>query len=342
LAGKDPFKNLTKQQWIEAVRRAQVWQPTDVASKDLKAGPAEFAPGQEVSCEHFLKKQISGNSPKFWCELKPGDDVKVKYGEENGEVYGEVAATRLLWALGFGADQMYPVVVICRGCSANPFKNREKTSTETRFDPAAIERPMPGDEMEYSTGSGWSWVDLNSVDQSLGGAPLAHRDALKLLAVFIQHTDSKSAQQRLVCLDKVMAKAMDKMRDESTSDARCEHPFMMLNDIGLTFGKANAFNRNQPGSVNLKAWSDMKVWKDERGCVGNLPKSMTGTLENPRISEGGRKFLADLLNQLSDQQIRDLFEVSRVTRRDKTSTIDGWVNVFKQKRDEVSNRVCTS
>jgi hypothetical protein len=341
-AGKDPFKNLNKKDWIEAVRRAQVWRATDVASKDLKAGPGEFAPGQEVSCEYFPKKQINGNTPKFWCELKPGDEVKVKYGEDNGEVYGEVAATRLLWALGFGADEEYPVVVTCRGCSSNPFKNREKTSGQTRFDPAALERPMPGDAMEYSTDSGWSWVDLNSVDTSLGGAPLAHRDALKLLAVFIQHTDSKPAQQRLVCLDKVLAKATDKMTDQSTSDARCEHPFMMLNDIGLTFGKANAFNRNQPGSVNLKAWAEMKVWKDERGCVGNLPKSMTGTLENPRISEGGRKFLADLLNQLSDQQIRDLFEVSRVTRREKTSTIDGWVNAFKQKRDEVSNRVCTS
>src|SRR5204863_20326 len=158
--------------------------------------------------------------------------------------------------------------------------NREKTSGQTRFDPAAIERPMPGDEMEYSAGSGWSWVDLNSVDTSLGGAPLAHRDALKLLAVFIQHTDSKPAQQRLVCLDKVLAKAIDKVMDESPNDVRCEHPFMMLNDLGLTFGKANAFNRNQPGSVNLKAWAEMKVWKEERGCIGNLPKSMTGTLEN--------------------------------------------------------------
>ena len=48
-AGKDPFKNLNKKDWIEAVRRAQVWRATDVASKDLKAGPGEFAPGQEVS-----------------------------------------------------------------------------------------------------------------------------------------------------------------------------------------------------------------------------------------------------------------------------------------------------
>ena len=102
-AGKDPFKNLTKKQWIEAVRRAQVWRETDVASKDIKAGNGEFAPGEQVSCE-FFPKQSSGNTPKFWCQLKPGDEVKVKYGENNGEVYGEVAATRLLWALGFGAD----------------------------------------------------------------------------------------------------------------------------------------------------------------------------------------------------------------------------------------------
>jgi hypothetical protein len=340
--GKDLFKNLSKKQWIEAVRRAQVWEPTDVAAKDLKAGPGAFAPDQEVSCEYFPNKQINGNTPKFWCELKPGDEVKVKYGEQNGEVYGEVAATRLLWALGFGADEMYSVAVMCRGCSADPFRNRGKTSTQTRFDPAAIERQMPGETMEFSSDSGWSWVDLNSVDPSLGGAPLAHRDALKLLAVFIQHTDTKPSQQRLVCLDKVLAKAMDRVMDESPADAQCEHPFMMLNDIGRTFGKANVFNRDQPGSANLKAWADAKVWKEERGCQGNLPKSMTGTLEDPRISEGGRKFLADLLNKLSDQQIRDLFEVARVTRRDKTSTIDGWVNAFKHKRDDVSNRICTS
>ena len=32
------------------------------------------------------------------------------------------------------------------------------------------------------------------------GAPRAQRDALKLLAVFLQHTDRKPEQQRIVCL----------------------------------------------------------------------------------------------------------------------------------------------
>jgi hypothetical protein len=193
---------------------------------------------------------------------------------------------------------------------------------------------MPGKLMEIAPDSGWSWIDLNFVDQTDGGAPLAHRDALKLLAVFIQHTDSKAAQQRLVCLDAVLGK--------KASDDRCVHPFMMLNDVGRTFGKANMFNKDEPGSVDLKAWAGMSIWKDKTGCVANMPKSMTGTLENPRIGEEGRRFLAGLLGQLSDGQIHDLFDVARFTRRQPGTTIDDWVNAFKQNRDEIATRSCTS
>ncbi len=129
----------------------------------------------------------------------------------------------------------------------------------------------------------------------------------------------------------------------------CEHPFMMLNDVGLTFGRANTFNNNTKGGMNLAAWSKTPVWKDATNCVGNLPKSMTGTLDNPPITEAGRQFLADLMTQLSDAQIHDLFEVSRVTLRlrdpgDVSSgfpTVDEWVNIFKQKREQIVARRCS-
>jgi hypothetical protein len=73
---------------------------------------------------------------------------------------------------------------------------------------------------------------------------------------------------------------------------------------------------------------------------------MTGTLENPLISESGRKFLADLLVQLSDAQLHELFDVARFPLRSRSGgakrpvTIDQWVDAFKQKRDEVVNRTC--
>jgi hypothetical protein len=80
------------------LRRAQVWNPTSVSSADLLAGPAgagAFAPGETVSCA-YIKETLTGHSPKFTCRLENGDRVKVKYGGTNGEVYGEVLATRLL------------------------------------------------------------------------------------------------------------------------------------------------------------------------------------------------------------------------------------------------------
>ena len=67
---------------------------------------------------------------------------------------------------------------------------------------------------------------------------------------------------------------------------------------------------------------------------------MTGSLENPRISEAGRKFLASRLLLLGDQQIRDLFRAARAERRD--GTVDDWVRVFKRKRDEIVKARCAA
>src|SRR4029453_16522737 len=100
------------------LRKAHVWTATSVSEMDLKAGPqgkGAFPLNEMVTCD-YVQAKPSGNSPKFDCAIAPGDVVKVKYGKGNGEVHAEVLATRLLWALGFGADSMYPVRVTCRGC----------------------------------------------------------------------------------------------------------------------------------------------------------------------------------------------------------------------------------
>jgi hypothetical protein len=334
--GGAPAVKLTDQARLAAIRRAQVWVHTDVPTMNLRAGPpgpGAFQPNETVTCD-YVKKKMNGNSPKFTCAISPGDEVKVKYGVDNGEVYGEVGATRLLWALGFGADRMYPVRVVCRGCPPDPKNNPDDRRSVVTFDPAAIERKMHGHALENKENSGWAWPELDLVDEAAGGAPRAQRDALKLLAVVMQHTDSKREQQRLVCVS------------GEPEDQPCRETFMILNDVGLTFGHANTFNHNGSGSVNFDEWSRTSVWKDSKRCVGNLPKSMTGTLENPLISESGRKFLADLLVQLSDAQLHELFDVARFPLRSRSGgakrpvAIDQWVDAFKQKRDEVVNRTC--
>ena len=306
--------------------------PTDVASMDVRTGPKEpgaFAPFAEIECT-YSPKELTGNSPKFACVMAPDDELKVKYGKKNGEVYAEVAASRLLWALGFGADRMYPVKVRCHGCPADPANDKKDPQPELVFDPAAVERKMPGMTLEKKPDSGWSWDELAQLVENAPPEMKAHRDALKLIAVMLQHTDTKPQQQRLICLPG---------SGEVTTAADCKQPFMMINDLGVTFGKATLLNRNGPSSVNFDNWSKEPVWKDAKACVGNLPSSFTGTLDNPVISEAGRKFLADLLAQLTDVQLHDLFEVSRFDLRSE-STIDDWVGAFKAKRTEITNATC--
>jgi hypothetical protein len=318
-----------------AIERSRVWSPARIAAIDIKAGPSgpgAFAFHETVTCK-YLDKKLSGNSPKFACVIGEDDEVKVKFGGTNGEVYGEVLATRLLWALGFPADRMYPVNVICKGCPAE-YLGIERPNGESRFDPAVIERKVDGAEWGDK---GWSWKELDLLDGERG-APRAHRDALKLLAVFIQHTDSKPQQQLIVCQSKA------KWPDPAT----CANPFLMISDVGLTFGRATFSNANQPSGVNLAAWRETPVWKDEAGCVGNLPKSFTGTLGEPVISEAGRQFLAGLLMQLSDRQLFDLFEAARVRLRLRSpgkvdsgfATEADWVDAFKAKRQQIVERRC--
>ena len=316
------------------IARAEVWRPTVVPAMNLALGPEgpkAFPLGATVSCT-YLDKHLSGTSPKFVCRLPDGDELKVKYGGNNGEVYGEIAASRLLWALGFGADHMYSVRVICDGCPDEIGNVASEKGTRI-VDPAAVERKMPGQELFDS----WDWDELEKVDEAAGGAPKAHRDALKLLAVLLQHSDSKPQQQRIICPE-----------GSESEDGRCLRPLMIMQDLGVTFGRANALNQQPRGSVNLVGWNRVPVWKESSTCVGNLSGSITGTLKNPVISEDGRAFLAGLLSQLTDAQIRDMFEAARVNIRPRApakgesglASVDEWVNAFKQKREQIVTRRC--
>ena len=152
----------------------------------------------------------------------------------------------------------------------------------------------------------------------------------------LQHTDTKPQQQRIVCLDR------------SKGESACEQPFLMLSDLGLTFGRASRTNANELSGANLTAWQKTPVWRDATGCVGNLARSLTGTLDNPPISEAGRAFLAGLLTQLSDQQLHDLFESAAITHRLREPgqarsgfpSVDEWVSAFRDKRQQIIDRRC--
>jgi hypothetical protein len=336
-----PGEALTPRERHEAIRRAGVWSPTDIPKLDLEAGPESdgaFASNEWVTCE-YQEKELSGHSPKFVCETSPGHEVKVKYGPRNAEVFGEVLSTRLFWALGFPADRMYPVRVRCHGCPRDPGEGPEMAGEVVEFNPAAIERKLPGRPMETKSDSGWTWSELEDIGPEAAPGARAQRDALKLLAAFVQHTDTKAANQRLLC-----------PKGEEVGQTGCRSPVLMVSDLGLTFGHAGLLNKNAD-SVSLATWTQVPVWKDHAQCVAQLKGSFTGSFSHPTIREAGRAFLAGLLVQLTDAQLRDLFETARVKRRssdpssdpDKdgpSARVDEWVTAFKLKRAQIVDQRC--
>jgi hypothetical protein len=311
-----------------ALRRAKVWRPpaAPIGSADLSrnpGGPDGFAATDVVPCR-FVLKSSEGRSPKFQCVLDGGEVVKVKYGRNNPETFGEVAATRLVSALGFGADRVYVVAgVRCQGCPVFPYPKlgifdalRAEDDRTVDFEMAIIERRMPGLEV-----GGWSFPELASIEAAAGGASPAEVDALRLLAVFLADWDGKHDNQRILCA-------------ESSPPGRCDEPFAYLQDLGQTFG---------PKSIDLDGWSQTPVWSDPSRCAVSM-KDMPwdgSTFEDRTISEAGRVFLAGLLRQLDESQVRGLFAGARFTRffrNARASDEAAWTRAFMSRVAQIADR----
>ena len=351
--GPHTLKKLSVAERQQVMERAHVWRSLNTSSLDLIKGPVLPASQRipaHVTCTFvYPSKPLGGMTPKFQCDLGKDDVVKVKYGEKNGEVYAEVAASRLLWALGFQADVMYPARVTCRNCPADPFaasaanwQRGSPTDVSTReFDPAVVERES-GSAVEVPGYEGWAWPELDKISPRGTGATRAELDALKLLAVFIQHSDSKPGQQEIVCQE-------GRKQKDAKGNETCAEAWLVIKDLGGSFGKATRLNSSK---MKLEDWDGAGIWKDAKQCVGDMPRSFTGSLEDPKISEAGRRFLAQRLALLSDRQVRDLFTVSNVVERGETIaaadgskrpvTVDDWVRVFKRKRSEIAAARCAA
>ena len=173
-------KRLKTSERAEVIKRAQVWKATDVSSKDIWTGPdvkGAFVPGETVTC-HYVRERLGGTTPKFACAIAPDDKVKVRFDARTAKSSRRRGDTTVV-GVGFGADPLYPV----RRVEAVPRSLRPKATlrqARSCLDLAAIERKMPGHELVGpGMDPGWTWPELDRVDEGAGGAMAAQRDALK-------------------------------------------------------------------------------------------------------------------------------------------------------------------
>jgi hypothetical protein len=323
-----------------ALQRAEVWRPPETV--DLSANPPDstgLLSAGLVECR-FLAAEADGTSPKFDCVLRNGDIVKVKYGR-NPETHGEAAASRLLTALGFGADSNYLIERLrCYGCPRFPFQTTvllglagiggllEHTGDHlyTDFNWVAVERRFGGRPIVAGDQKGWEWSELPK--DATPGASRAELDALRLMAVFLAHWDNKAQNQRLVCLSEQAA----------DTNQRCPQPFAIIHDLGSTFG---------PKKVDLGGWRGVPIWSNPSQCLVSL-KGLPyngATFVDTQISEAGRVHLAKYLAALTAPQVEGLFRGARVAEYERgrwlgfgIDDIAGWVETFRDKVRQIVDR----
>jgi hypothetical protein len=177
-----------------------------------------------------------------------------------------------------------------------------------------------------------------------------------MLAAWIKHGDSKSSNQRLVCLKGGV--------DKSTG--KCTKPLIMIQDGGATFGAGFGFIDELFGFIPPTAkarlqgpgWMDTPVWNNPKTCQAKLDTPFT--LKDPVVTDAGRQLFYARLSQLSRDQVRAIVSTSRVAERGeeikldtprpgqcddgftlrddkcvRTVDVDDWVAIWMQKVDEL-------
>jgi hypothetical protein len=363
---------------------ALIWHdPGALSPADLLEGPAGVFPytfeqataDDGIACTFAQAgKALGGHSSKFLCRTAERHDLRLKYWDPqsqtgNREVFATVAASRLMWALGFEAVPALPIEVRCNGCPENPMTG--SGSPRTRRYVAMLQAPWPTPVIisHDSVDQGWSWLDLDTAIQSLPLGPERARqrtyfDALTLLGVFIQHGDRKSEQQRLYCTvaaDEAAGQLGTVIPEKPTilferrDASACPRSAVTIVDIGATFGGAGRESRETTAKMNLEEWRRKPVFKEasRNECRGELTISLKAGHDgesNPIISEEGRRLLLQQLHRLTPEHVRAIFKAAQVDQlgnprgghapADGVGGIDAWVATFEDKVGQIEARRC--
>jgi len=346
----------TSQERARAEQTAKVYRAPDprydpVLGYNPAQGPRRGAPpvddkglARPVNCVANKDEHPgAGTTPKFHCSV-PGntdeDGNLIRYkikphfkgqspDKRNGEIYGEFLSSRFSKALGFFADDEWVADVNCPDCEKSLNKSFQGASFSP-FQPAAgIELPLARGIDANCNGKDSGPLAETLTNLLKNGAPRAEIDAFKLWLAFIDHGDTKADNHKFACLN-----------SKKNGDTRICEPgeaVYYVSDMGSTFGFSSASEKK----ARLDAWRSKKPIEVKDGVCTATAKSAGDT----RISEGGRKLLADNLQRLLDAEqqnktITRVFEASRNAERDRPPA--EWAAEFVRKARMIIDARCTN
>ena len=155
--------------------KAILWETAEVSQRDLFLGPGGSQMQPDFSRAKFLGDQAGGNNLKYRIADSTGHVWVVKMADESQP---EVAAVRLLWAIGYPTEINYIVPKMNIGSKGN-FKNVRAEARPTdvnrvarwawESNPFVGSRELDGLKLMMAMFNNWDLKDENNVILQKGG-----------------------------------------------------------------------------------------------------------------------------------------------------------------------------
>ena len=262
-----------------AVGKPVMWEQVDISTLDLYWGPGGEAMKPDISKIEFIEEEKKGASKKYRIKDGAGKVWVAKIGRE---AQPETAAVRLLWALGYKTEVNYLVPKL-----TIPGKGTfENVRLEAR--PDEVER------LEE-----WKWKENPFIGSK-------EYQGLKMMMVFFNNWDIVDVQNKIL------------QADGADGGKQLQY---IISDLGATFGKLGNNNLFIVYRIGRKTNNPSKYLDSEfiDGVKdGKLDLSYKGKNRDlfTDITVEDARWLAGLLNQLSDKQIEDAFRAANYTAED--------------------------
>ena len=314
VAAQEPTHKRSHKHHKDTESQPVLWRdPGDIGARDLFWGPGGKQDEPQPPFK-FLKEDLNGHNPKFDVEDARGTKWRVKLGKE---AQPEIVASRLLWAIGYFANENYFVTQL----RVNELPQLERGENFMKHDQIRNVRLQRHPEKRTAD---WGWQHNPFVGTR-------EFNGLRVMMALLSNWDLKDDNNAIL----------------AASDS--SPPAYEVSDVGSTFGGSGRGYLDDPSKNNLKAYRKSKfIAKVTDDHVDfNFPRRpplLYSIFAFPlywhqvhmrwvgnHVPRADAKWVGSLLSQLSDKQIRDAFRAGGYT----PEQVEGFANALEQRIAEL-------
>jgi hypothetical protein len=299
-------------------KSAVLWRnPGNIRNRDLYYGPGSKALAP-VPPFRFVKEVKEGGMPKFDVEDARGVKWRVKLGPE---AKAETAASRLVWAVGYNAEESYYL----DRARIDGLRNLSRGQKYVDGDSVRGARFEPR-RQDLARGKQWGW-SKNPFRN------MRELNGLKTMMVLLNNWDTFKKNNRV-------------LHDKNSGEAK-----YTVTDLGATLGavggigarrsKSNVQDFARRGMVSKVEGEEVKFNYDVKpkklGLLSIVyppyffrQRKATNTMQKVPLSDAS--WIASQLAQLSDNQLRDSFRAAGYDH----ATTEAYVRALRSRINELS------